>query len=133
MRALSGASADPEGGGTRATTASRISRTPMPSLALARMAPSASSPMISSIWRLASSGSAPGQVDLVDDRDDLEVVVDRQVGVGQRLRLHALRGVHEQQRALARRQRPRDLVARSPRGPGVSIRFRTYVWPSSAV
>ena len=51
-----------------------------------------------------------GQVDLVDDRDDLEVVLDRQVGVGERLRLDALRRVDEQQRALARRQRPRDLV-----------------------
>ena len=42
-----------------------------------------------------------GQIDLVDDRDDLEVAVDGEVGVGQRLRLDALRGVDEQQRALA--------------------------------
>ena len=71
---------------------------------------SASRPMISSICRLASSGCAPGQVDLVDDRDDLEVVVDREVGVGERLRLDALRRVDDEQRALARRERPRDLV-----------------------
>ena len=51
------------------------------------------------------------QVDLVDDRDDLEVVVDGEVGVGQRLRLDALRRVDEQQRALAGGQRPGDLVA----------------------
>ena len=51
-----------------------------------------------------------GQVDLVDDRDDLEVVLDRQVGVGERLRLDALRRVDEQQRALARGERPRHLV-----------------------
>ena len=50
------------------------------------------------------------QIDLVDDRDDLEVVLDREVGVGERLRLDALRRVDEQQRALARGQRPRDLV-----------------------
>ena len=50
------------------------------------------------------------QVDLVDDRDDLEVVLDREVGVGQRLRLDALRGVDQQQRALAGGERPRDLV-----------------------
>ena len=50
------------------------------------------------------------QVDLVDDRDDLEVVLDRQVGVGQRLRLDALRRVDQQQRALAGGQRPRHLV-----------------------
>ena len=55
-------------------------------------------------------GLRAGQVDLVDDRDDLEVVLDGEVGVGQRLRLDALRGVHEQQRALARRERARDLV-----------------------
>ena len=55
-------------------------------------------------------GLRAGQVDLVDDRDDLEAVVDREVGVGQRLRLDALRGVHEQQRAFARGQRSRHLV-----------------------
>ena len=51
-----------------------------------------------------------GQIDLVDDRDDLEVVLDREVGVGERLRLDALRRVDQQQRALARRERSRDLV-----------------------
>ena len=55
-------------------------------------------------------GLRAGQVDLVDDRDDLEVAVDGQVRVGQRLRLHALARVHHQQRALARGQRPGDLV-----------------------
>ena len=52
-----------------------------------------------------------GQIDLVDDGNDFEAVIDGQVGVGQRLRLHALAGVHHQQRALARGQRPRNLVA----------------------
>ena len=51
-----------------------------------------------------------GQVDLVDDRDDFEVVIQRHVNVGQRLRFHALRGVDHQQRALARGQRARNLV-----------------------
>ncbi len=54
----------------------------------------------------------PRQVDLVDDRDDLEVVLDRQVRIGERLRLDALRSVDEQQRALARRQRPGHLVGK---------------------
>jgi len=31
-----------------------------------------------------------GQIDLVDDRDDLQVVLDREVGVRERLRLDAL-------------------------------------------
>ena len=35
-------------------------------------------------------GLRRGQIDLVDDRDDLEVVLDREIGVGQRLRLDAL-------------------------------------------
>ena len=50
------------------------------------------------------------QVDLVDDRDDLEVVLEREVRVRERLRLDALRGVDDEQRALARLQRARDLV-----------------------
>ena len=41
------------------------------------------------------------EVDLVEHRDDLEVRVDGQVEVGQRLRLDALRGVDEQDGALA--------------------------------
>ena len=50
------------------------------------------------------------QVDLVDERDDLEVVLDREVGVRERLRLDPLRRVGDEQRALARLQRARDLV-----------------------
>ena len=50
------------------------------------------------------------QVDLVHDRDDLEVVLDREVGVREGLRLDPLSGVDDEQRALARLQRPRDLV-----------------------
>ena len=50
------------------------------------------------------------QVDLVDDRDDLEPGVDGQVGVREGLRLDALARVDHQQRALAGGQRARDLV-----------------------
>ena len=50
------------------------------------------------------------QVDLVHDRDDLEVVLDRQVGVGDGLRLDPLRRVDDEQGALAGLQRARDLV-----------------------
>jgi hypothetical protein len=45
------------------------------------------------------------QVDLVDDRHDGEVVVHRQVNVGQRLRLDPLRGVDHQDGAFAGGQR----------------------------
>ena len=51
-----------------------------------------------------------GQVDLVDDGEYLKVVVEREIGVGERLRLHALRGVDYQHRALARRERAADLI-----------------------
>ena len=44
-----------------------------------------------------------GQVDLVDDGHDLEVVLEGQVDVGERLCFHALRCVDDQQRAFARR------------------------------
>ncbi len=55
-------------------------------------------------------GLGAGQVDLVDDRDQLEPVLDRQVGVGDGLRLDALGGVDDQQRALAGGEAARDLV-----------------------
>ncbi len=51
------------------------------------------------------------EIDLVRDRDDLEVVVEREVRVGQRLRLDPLRRVDEEQRPLAGLERARDLVA----------------------
>ena len=51
------------------------------------------------------------QVDLVEHHDQLEVLLQRQVHVRQRLSLHPLRRVHHQQRALTRLQAARDLVA----------------------
>ena len=42
-----------------------------------------------------------GQVDLVQDGHQLQIVLQRKVGVGQRLRFHALAGVHHQHSALA--------------------------------
>ena len=56
-------------------------------------------------------GLGRGQVDLVEHRDDLEVVLEREVEVREGLRLDALRGVDEQDRAFARRERAGDLVA----------------------
>ena len=50
------------------------------------------------------------QVDLVQDRDDLQIVLHRQIGVGHGLGLDALGGVDDQQRTLASRQAPRNLV-----------------------
>ena len=50
------------------------------------------------------------QIDLVEHRNDLVVVVDRLIDIGERLRLDALRGVDHQQRALAGGERAVDLV-----------------------
>ncbi len=57
--------------------------------------------MISSISCRTPFGLGGGEVDLVDDRHDLVVVLDRLVDVGERLRLDALRRVDDQQRAFA--------------------------------
>ena len=50
------------------------------------------------------------QVDLVEDRDDLEPGVQREEQVRKRLRLDPLRRVDDENRALARRERARHLV-----------------------
>ncbi len=55
-------------------------------------------------------GLGAGQVDLVQAGNQLEARVDRQVGVGDSLRLDALSGIDDQQRALAGGQRTGDLV-----------------------
>ncbi len=60
-----------------------------------------------------------GQVYLVDDRHDLQVVVYRHVNVGQRLRLDALSRIHHKDRPLAGRKTPRDLVIKVNMARGV--------------
>ena len=50
------------------------------------------------------------EVDLVRSRNDLETAVDGEVRVRERLRLDPLRRVDDEQRALARLERARDLV-----------------------
>ena len=47
------------------------------------------------------SGVGGGQVYLVDDGNNLQIVVYREIGIRKRLRLDALRGVNDEQRALA--------------------------------
>ena len=59
---------------------------------------------------LDALGVGGGQVDLVDHGANFKVVLHREIRVRKRLRLDALRGVDDQQRALARRERARDLV-----------------------
>ena len=64
------------------------------------MAPEQSRPMTSSISPLGAVDVRGRQVDLVEDRDDVEVVVERQKYVGEGLRLNALGCVHDEERAL---------------------------------
>ena len=57
-----------------------------------------------------SVGLGRRQVDLVEDRHDLVIVVERLIDIGQRLRLDPLGGVDHEQRALAGGQRPVHLI-----------------------
>ena len=110
MSARSGASGSPAGGGTCATIAAqqllhavpRLRRDPQDVVGIA----------VEQIGELLGAlvGLGRRQVDLVERRDDDETGVARQVEVRERLRLDPLRGVDEQHRALARLERPRDLV-----------------------
>jgi|GEM_PF-2626242 len=50
------------------------------------------------------------QIDFVDDRNDLEVLAERQMGVGHGLRLHALGGVDQEHGAFARRKTARNFI-----------------------
>src|SRR3546814_3953812 len=53
-----------------------------------------------------------GQVDLVDDRHDLMVMLDGLIDIGQRLRLDALRGIYDQQRAFTGREAAAHLIGK---------------------
>ena len=59
---------------------------------------------------LDALGVGGGQVDLVEHGANFKVVLHRKIRVCERLRLDALRGVDDEQRALTRRERARDLV-----------------------
>ena len=50
------------------------------------------------------------QIDLVEDRDDLESRIEREEQIGECLRLNSLRCVDDENRALACSERARDLV-----------------------
>ena len=67
-------------------------------------------PMTSSICSLTRVGLGGGEVDLVEDGDDLVAGVDRLVDVGEGLGLDALGGVDDEERALDGAHRAGDLV-----------------------
>ena len=60
-----------------------------------------------------------GQVDFINDRNDLQSRIHRQIGVGQGLGLNALRGVHHQNSSLAGGQRAGDLIVEVHMAGGV--------------
>ena len=64
-------------------------------------------------------GLGAGQVDLVQDGHQLQVVLEGHIGVGQGLRLDPLAGIHHQHRALAGGQGAADLVAEVHMARGV--------------
>ena len=59
------------------------------------------------------------QVDLIEHRQNLQVVLHGEIGVGQSLGLHALGGVHHQHGALAGRQGPGHLIVEVHMARGV--------------
>ena len=61
-----------------------------------------------------------GQVDLVDHRDNGQIVFHGQVKVGQGLGLHPLGGVHHQEHPLAGGQGPADFVGKIHMAGGVN-------------
>ncbi len=67
-------------------------------------------PMTCSICSFARSMSADGRSILLIDRQQLEAAVDREVGVGERLRLDSLRRVDDEQRPFAGGERARHFV-----------------------
>ena len=83
---------------------------PIPCFALTSTASVASSPITCSICSRIRSGSRGRQIDFIDDRNDFEIVIQRQIGIGECLRLDALRGIDYQQRAFAGLQAARDFV-----------------------
>ena len=57
---------------------------------------------------------------LTDHRQDLQIVVEGEIGIRQGLGLHALGGVHHQHSALARGERAADLVVEVHMARGVN-------------
>ena len=58
------------------------------------------------------AGLGGRQVDLVEDRNDLVIVVDRLIDIGKRLCLHPLTGIDDEERTLAGGKRARYLVGK---------------------
>ncbi len=60
------------------------------------------------------------QVNFIEHRKNFQIVIHGQIGVGQRLGLHALRGIHHQQRPLTGGQRAGNLIVKVHMTRGVN-------------
>ena len=107
---MSGAFGSPFGAGTRLTIASRISS--IADALLGRGEDHLFARDREDVLELLDHhvGLGRRQVDLVEDRDDREALAEREVDVREGLGLDALRGVDDEDRALARLERAADLV-----------------------
>ncbi len=94
--------------GSRSTIASSTAFTLRPVLAETPTASDASMPITSSICFLTRSSSADGRSILFRTGQDFEVVVERLIDVGERLRFHALARIDDQDGAFAGGKRLRD-------------------------
>ena len=110
MRADRGFPTLPEGGGMRVTIASRMSSIPDPFLGRAEHGLIGVEPEFVVYLVLHPFDVGGRQVDLVDHRDDDKVVLHGRVQVGERLGLHALGGVDEEENPFARGEGARYLV-----------------------
>jgi hypothetical protein len=64
--------------------------------------------MISSISFFVSSGWALFMSIFVDDRQDLQIIVQGKIRIGQSLCLYSLRGIHDQESAPSQAAKERD-------------------------
>ena len=110
ISACSGASGSPCGGGTRAISVFEQLRHVLAGLGADadRVLGLDADDLLDFLDDLVGVGRR--QVDLVEHRHDLEPLLERRVAVGDALRLDALRGIDDEQRALAGGQRARDFV-----------------------
>ena len=88
----------------RLITASKISSIPFPVFALTINASSGTIPKVFSISVKHVIWTGVWQVYLADDRDDCQIMLHGKIGISDRLRLNALRGIHQQERSLRMRQ-----------------------------
>ena len=120
----------PAAAGRRVTTASRMSATLRPVFADTADRVVGREPYRLLDHLLGAGDVGAREVDLVDHRDNLEPVRDRQIRVRKCLRFHPLRGVNHQESALAAGEGARDFVRKVDVAGGVNEVELVKLWPS---